>query len=142
MSVSFFEEIGGNQKISKVHTILYNKLLSHPWLKSFFVGFERWHLEEQQTEFMADLFGRKPKDYKGRLPMYGHQHMFITKEVFMLRHKLLAASLTEAMVSESHKERWLQFDLGMMAAIVKTSVDECEGRYRNEKILVVPKPAE
>lgn len=139
MATAFIDEIGGRPKLETVHRLLYDKLLTHPWLKGFFVGFERWHLEVQQTDFMADLFGGPPS-YCGRAPMRAHQHLFITEEVFMIRHNLLAESLTEARVPEAQKARWLEFDMGMKAAIVKKSVDECEGRYRTEEVLVVPKP--
>jgi hemoglobin len=141
MSSAFFDEIGGKSCIERVHKILYDKLLAHPWLKEFFVGLERSVLEDQQTDFMADLFGRAPKLYAGRLPMRAHQHLFITEEIFMIRHKLLAESISQANVAENLKERWLGYDVGMKAAIVKKSVDECEGRYKTEKVLVVPKPA-
>ncbi len=140
MALKFIDEIGGIPCIERVHKILYNKLLVHPWLKDFFTGLERWHLEEQQTDFMADLFGRQPHKYSGRLPMNAHQHLFITEEVFMIRHNLLAESLSEANITGNQKECWLLFDLGMKPAIVKKTIDDCEGRYRNEKILVVPKP--
>ena len=30
--------------------------------------------------------------------------------------------------------------MGMKAAIVKKSADDCEGRFRTEKVLVAPKP--
>lgn len=138
--MAFLDDIGGKERVAEVHTILYDKLLSHPWLKGFFTGFERWHLEDQQTDFMADLFGGTPC-YQGRHPMYGHQHIFITEEVFMIRHALLGEALAAAKVSEDHKEHWLNLDLGMKAAIVKGSVDECEGRYKMEKVLVVLKPS-
>jgi truncated hemoglobin YjbI len=108
-------------------------------LKTFFVGIPRSALEDQQTDFMADLFGG-PARYCGRAPMRAHQHLFITEEIFMVRHNLLAESLTEAKIPAELKERWLNYDMGMKAAIIKDSVDECEGRYRTEKVLVVPKP--
>ena len=139
MATTFLEELGGKTTLERVHTLLYDKLLSHPWLKGFFVGFERWHLEVQQTDFMSDLFGGPPS-YAGRAPMRAHQHIFITEEVFMIRHNLLAEALTQANIANDHKERWLRFDLGMKAAIIKNSVDECEGRYKTEEIVVVPKP--
>ncbi|MBT4711345.1 MAG: hypothetical protein HOB82_07445 [Alphaproteobacteria bacterium] len=135
------DEIGGKPCVERVHKILYDKLLSHPWLKGFFVGKERWHLEVQQTDFMMDLFGNTPHCYQGRLPMYGHQHMFITEEVFMIRHNLLAESISAANVSDEHKVRWLEYDMGMKAALVKETVEDCEGRYKNEEILIVPKPS-
>ena len=135
----FLDEVGGRACGARVHTILYDKLFSHPWLKTFFVGIPRSALEDQQTDFMADLFGG-PARYCGRAPMRAHQHLFITEEIFMVRHNLLAESLTEAKIPAELKERWLNYDMGMKAAIIKDSVDECEGRYRTEKVLVVPKP--
>jgi hemoglobin len=140
MTPKFLDEIGGKACVERVHKILYDKLLSHPWLKDFFVGMQRWHLEVQQTDFMIDMFGNSPKCYQGRLPMKAHQHLFITEEVFMIRHDLLAKSITEANVSDVHKERWLKIDMGLKAAIVKETIDECEGRYRMEKVITVPKP--
>lgn len=140
MTMIFLDEIGGKACVERVHKILYDKLLSHPWLKDFFVGMKRWHLEVQQTDFMIDMFGNSPKCYQGRFPMNAHQHLFITEEVFMIRHNLLAKSITEANVSDEHKKRWLEIDLGMKAAIVKDTIDECEGRFRTEKVISVPKP--
>ena len=139
MAAVFLDEVGGRACLERVHKILYDKLLSHPWLKDFFVGMERWHLEIQQSDFTADLFGG-PACYGGRKPMRAHQHLFITEDVFAIRHALLAEALSEAKVTDDHKQRWLRYDMGMTVAIVKNSVDECEGRYRTEKVLVVPKP--
>jgi hemoglobin len=138
--MAFVDEIGGKTTIERVHTLLYDKLLRDPWLKGFFVGVERWVLEVQQTEFMADLFGAEPKRYAGRAPMRGHQHLFITEEIFMIRHGMLEKSLIEAGLTPALRERWLRYDLGMMPAIVKESIDDCEGRYRNEEVLAIAKP--
>ena len=137
--MSFLDEIGGKPCVERVHSILYNKLLSDPWLKQFFVGLERWFLEEQQTDFMTTLFGG-PKSYFGKFPMEAHKHLFITDEIFMRRHKFLEESLTEANIPEEHKKRWLEYDIKMKPAIVKKTVDECEKRYASEDVLVVPKP--
>ncbi len=139
MALEFFDEIGGIPCIQRVHHMLYDKLFSHFWLKKFFIGIPRDALEDQQTDFMADLFGR-PARYCGRAPMRAHQHLFITEEIFMVRHSLLAETLTEAKIAGAHKKRWLEFDLGMKAAIIKKTPEECEGRYRTEEVIVIPKP--
>ena len=134
-----FYELGGMPALEKVHTIFYDKLLSHPWLKEFFKGVPRPHLESQQSEFMSGLFGGS-KIYGGRPPHSAHIHMFITEEVFLIRHELLALSLTEANIRPDLKERWLKYDMGMKRALVKKSVSECEGRYKNGPIIAVEKP--
>ena len=59
----------------------------------------------------------------------------------MIRHALLEESLIEANVSNEHRERWPRYDIGMKTAIIKETVDECEGRYKTEKVLAVPKPS-
>ncbi len=139
MAATLFDELGGMPGIAKVHTIFYDKLLSHPWLKDFFQGVPRSHLESQQTEFMAGLFGG-PKIYGGRPPQSAHIHMYITEEVFFTRHILLEEALEEAHVRADLRDQWLDHDMGMKRALVKNSVDECEGRYKNEPIIVVEKP--
>lgn len=125
--------------LEKVHRIFYDKLLNHPWLKDFFKGVPRSLLESQQSDFMSGIFGG-PKIYSGRPPQTAHMHMFITEEVFLIRHELLAQSLTEAKIRPDLKERWLSFDMGMKRALIKNSVSECEGRYKSEAIIVVEKP--
>mgnify|MGYP003986433725 FL=1 len=139
MTTNLYDDVGGRPCIERVHKRLYDKLLSHPWLKDFFKGNDRNHLESQQTEFMMLILGG-PKIYGGRPPATAHCHMFVTEEIFLIRHELLSQSLTEAGVSPEHKLRWLEFDYGFKAALVKNSIDECEGRYKSEPIIVVEKP--
>jgi hemoglobin len=113
--------------------------LSHSWLKGFFAGKDRDHLEIQQTDFMSGLLGG-PRIFGGRTPRDAHCHLFVTKEIFQIRHQLLGESLAEAGVPVALRERWLKLDAGFEAALVKQSPDECKGRYRTEPVIVVPKP--
>ena len=89
---------------------------------------------------MSGLFGG-PLIYGGRPPQGAHTHMFITEEIFLIRHELLAQSLTEAKIRPDLKERWLRYDMGMKKAAVKKSISECEGRYKTEPLIVVENPA-
>jgi len=136
---NYLEELGGRECLERVHKIFYDKLFAHPWLGKFFEGKKRWVLEEQQTEFLMGVFGG-PKIYGGRGPLEAHQHMFITEEIFGIRHEILQQSLSQAKVPEDLHERWLRTDLGMRRAIVKESPDKCKGRYNNEAIMVIPNP--
>ena len=139
MAEDLLLELGGMPCLEKVHTIFYDKLLKHPWLKEFFKGVPRSHLESQQSEFMSGVFGGA-KIYGGRPPKTAHEHMFITEEVFLIRHELLDQSLTEARIRPDLKERWLAYDMAMKRALVKNSASECKGRYKTEAIIVVEKP--
>jgi len=138
--MTFLEEIGGKACVERVHKIFYTKLMTHPWMKGFFVDKVREVLEAQQTDFMVDLFGANPKTYFGKFPMPAHQHLYITEEIFQLRQDLLAESLRQSKVSEAHIERWLAFDATMKKAVVKESLDECEKRFNTDEIIAVPKP--
>lgn len=141
MSLAFFDELGGMPCLEEVHRIFYGKLLRHPWLKEFFEGVPRSHLESQQSEFMCGVFGG-PKIYGGRPPKTAHTHLYITEEVFLTRHDLLRESLIEAGISPDLRERWLVYDMRMLKVLVKKSLSECEGRYKNEPVISVPKPRE
>lgn len=136
---SFYDELGGKVCLARVHRIFYGKLLVHPWLKGFFYGKDRDRLESQQTDFMTSMFGG-PKCYGGRAVRCAHIHLFITEEVFMVRHGLLADSLDEARVPEPLAKMWLARDMSVKRALVKETEAECKGRYASEIPLIVPKP--
>ena len=139
MPEDLFDRLGGMPALEKVHTIFYDKLLSHPWLKDLFKGVPRPQLETQQSGFMSDLFGG-PLIYGGRLPISAQMHIYITEEIFLLRHELLAQSLTEAKIRPDFRERWPKHGMDMKPALVKESVAECEGCCKSEPIIVVEKP--
>lgn len=136
---TLFEELGGKPCLDRVHKIFYDKLMIHPWLAGFFKDNEQWHLEVQQTDFMMRLFGG-PNIYKGRMPKYAHQHMFVTEEMFMERHAVLEQSLVEAGVAAELRERWLRYDMGLKRALVKADKSECVERYKDEPIVCVDTP--
>jgi len=139
MADTLYDELGGRPCLEKVHKIFYDKLLADPWLKEFFKKNEQWHLEVQQTEFMMRLFGG-PVIYCGRMPKYAHAHMFITEEAYIARHKLLEESLVQAGIHMDLRKRWLDYDIGLKRALVKSSKDECTPRYHNEPIWTAEKP--
>jgi hemoglobin len=137
---AYLEALGGRECMERVHRIFYGKLLSHPWLKGFFEGKSRDFLESQQTDFfLSELCG--VTGYFGRIPASAHTHLFITDEVFELRHVILKEALHTAKVPVELHERWLQFDMSFKSGMVKASIDECKGRYKTEPVISVPKPA-
>lgn len=66
--------------------------------------------------------------------------MFISGEIFTLRHGLLADSLAEAGVPATPAERWLAHDMSMKRALIKETPAECKGRFANEEPLIIAKP--
>ena len=142
---SFFEEVGGYPTLKKVHKIFYDKVFKHPWLSKFFRDKSQDHLEDQQTDFMAGLFGG-PKKYCGRFPREAHMHINVTEELFDLRHRILETAILEAGLSEEHAKEWLRLDGSFRRAVVKRSPDLCKKRWVQDEILdfenpVAPKKA-
>lgn len=139
MALSVFDKIGGKRALEFVHKIFYIKVFEHPWLGQYFEDIDREFLESQQTDFMMGALGG-PKVYSGAVPKHAHKHMFITRELFDLRHELLRQSLVEAGIPERPAEQWLRVDRAFASTMVKTSVTECQRRYANEPVVAVPKP--
>lgn len=134
-----YERLGGKATLQRVHRIFYDKLYAHAWLRGFFAGVDQKVIESQQTDFMAQAMGG-PDVYCGKFPVPAHRHMFITEEAFDLRHALLEESLREANVPEALRASWLKIDGAFKGRLVKSRVEECEGRFKTEPILIVPKP--
>ena len=135
----YFIKLGGRATIERVHKIFYDKVYAHPWLKQFFVASPREHQENQQTDFMISILGGPPA-YSGRIPRDAHTHLFITDEIFDLRHTMLTEALKEARVPDDVAAPWLRKDEGFRSALVKQSIDDCKGRYRSEKIIAPDRP--
>ncbi len=75
---SLYDALGGRECLERVHKRFYDKVFFHPVLGSFFADKNRRHQEDQQSDFMAALFGG-PRVYGGRFPDGAHQHMFISR---------------------------------------------------------------
>lgn len=136
--LSLYDQLGGRPTIERVHKLFYDKLYAHPWIGQFFTDVPRHVIEDQQTDFMAQTMGG-PAQYCGKFPIPAHKHMFITEELFDLRHAMLEASLREAGVPAPLAESWLAIDAAFKPRLVKKSPSECEGRFNTDPILVIPK---
>ena len=133
------DAIGGREVVLRVHKIFYGKVYAHPWLKGFFAGVDRAYQENQRTDFTVGLFGG-PREYSGRLPNKAHPHLMVTDEVFDIRHDLLRQAINEAGIDKDLAAIWLDRDELFRKVIVKTSISQCHGRYRNEPIVAPARP--
>jgi len=140
MCESIFVALGGYLTIEKVHKIFYDKVFSHDWLKQYFVNQDQSLIEKQQTNFMAEKMGG-PKNYVGKLPRQTHIHMYITEELFNLRHELLKNSLEEAKVPRDLIERWLRIDYAFKRLIVDESLETFHASYTFKRRIIVPNPS-
>ena len=136
---TLFKRVGGLETLQKVHKIFYDKAYSHEWLKLYFTDKPQRLLEDQQTDFMAQLIGG-PKRYAGKTPKMAHQHIHITDDLFTLRQRLLKESLEEFGLAEQLVKEWLMADVALKRAITKDSVEQCTQAYPNQEILSFPKP--
>jgi len=135
-----FDRVGGRATLEKVHEIFYDKIYADPWLGRFFAGIDRSHIESQQTDFMAMLFGG-PKAYSGRMPIDAHEHIMITEELFAFRSALLRQALAEAGVAPAEMTDWLRIDMAFKKVLIKSSTTECKKRFFTDEILDFADPA-
>jgi truncated hemoglobin YjbI len=139
MSKKIFDLIGGRETLEKVHKVFYDKVYEHSWLKKFFSHIEQTHIENQQTDFMTKALGG-PAIYCGRLPVPAHKHMFISEELFDLRHQLLKESLEECRIDPSVIVSWLKIDLAFKSALTKSNPSECEKRFFTDELVIILNP--
>jgi len=141
MKQSLYDAIGGLATLQKVHKIFYDKIYAHEWLRQFFAGHNQQAIEDRQSAFMAEKMGVRGA-YTGKEIKMVHEAMYITQELFDVRHALLEDSLKEAGVPEALRQRWLRIDSAFMQQIIK---DSLESMYHNDwkfkKPIVIPKPA-
>lgn len=134
-----FDRLGGRPALDRVHKIFYEKLYEHRWLSQFFVGIDREHIANQQSDFMGMLFGG-PKIFSGRMPIDAHMHMLITEKLFDIRHELLRESLCEACVPGGEANDWLAVDLAFKKVVVKSDITDCRRRFATDEIVAPVDP--
>ncbi len=140
MKQTLFDAVGGLPTLQRAHKIFYDKVYAHAWLKHFFAGHSQEAIENRQTSFMAENMGG-PVEYWGKDMKTVHEAMYISRELFDLRHALLDASLQEAGVPEPLRARWLRIDGAFMKTIVKESLPAFYATtWPYKKHIVIPKP--
>jgi hemoglobin len=136
---TLFDEVGGLGTLRKVHKVFYDKVYAHPWLKHFFVGHNQQAIEDRQTSFMAQKMGGDV-EYWGKEPKMAHRQMYITQELFDVRHQLLKQSLAEVGVPKALSKRWLKIDYAFRRKVVKDSIESFyRETWKYEKRIIVPK---
>jgi len=140
MTQTLFVALGGLPTLQKAHKIFYDKIYAHDWLRQFFAGHDQKAIEDRQTRFMAEKMGSTDL-YPGKEIKMVHETMYITRELFDIRHDLLEESLIEAGVEDELRDRWLRIDSAFMQQIIKNSI---ESMYNNDwkykKPIIIPKP--
>ncbi len=134
-----FEKMGGRPAVDKVTKAFYERMYNDPWLKQFFDGIPRSHIESQQNEFMQAALGGFNR-YAGKTPPSAHKHIYITQEVYDAREAHLKAAFIECNTSEMMVEKWLKVDATFHGRVVKQSKSDCIMRYSKEGIRDFPKP--
>jgi len=140
MKQSLYEAVGGLPTLDKVHKIFYDDVYAHPWLKQFFAGHNQEAIEGRQTSFMSEKMGG-PK-YLGKPIKQVHENMYISQELYELRHGILQDALQRAGVPEALAKRWLKIDNAFMKQIIKNSIESFYRDYHFtfKQRIIIPKP--
>jgi hemoglobin len=89
---------------------------------------------------MAEKMGG-PK-YLGKPVKQVHENLYITEELFQVRHELLKESLFETGISKENIERWLRIDNAFMHSICKQSIESFYRDYHfpYKRRIIIPRP--
>ncbi|MFA6921916.1 MAG: group 1 truncated hemoglobin, partial [Gallionella sp.] len=110
------------------------------WLGQFFAGHNQQAIEDRQTSFMAEKMGSTDR-YLGKDLKMVQEAMYITRELFDIRHALLDESLKETGVEDELRERWLRIDSAFMQKIIKPSIEAMyDNDWQYKKPIIIPKP--
>lgn len=131
---TLYARLGGKDTLVKVHKNFYDKAYAHSWLRKYFTDKPQKILEDQQTDFMAQVMGG-PKVYSGKTPKSAHQHMVISEELYELRSQLLSDAIKECGIAEDLRKEWIVVDAALKKALIKLSEKECRVSYANQAIL-------
>ncbi|WNG48973.1 group 1 truncated hemoglobin [Archangium minus] len=71
---SLYEQLGGEEMVSKAVSIFYRKVLGDPLLRPFFEGVDVARVESMQRAFLATVFGG-PNTYSGRDMRRAHKRL-------------------------------------------------------------------
>lgn len=137
---NLFDDIGGEEIVTRVHQRFYDVIFEHPWLGQFFHAREKALLVLKQTQFMVAAFNG-PNNYTGDTPAFVHMHMFITDEMADLREHILRKAILDEDLPESIADRWLKVDQSFRQGIVKKSIDECVMKCKGQVPVTAVKPA-
>jgi len=136
---SLYDRLGGRATLDRVHKIFYDKVYGDPWLGQFFEGVDQAHIEQQQTNLMGQGMGG-PEHFDGTYPIPGHQHLYITRELYQLRTQLKADALEEAGIPADLADEWLAIDRAFERALVKNRIEDCKKRHPDDEVIVIPRP--
>lgn len=139
ISLNFIEELGGVAAITRVHKKFYDDIFEEPWLGQFFGGKDKVALVKRQTQFMIMCFGGK-SEYTGETPALAHMHMYLTKEMILLREKLLREAILSEGITEELCNKWIEVDHFFGEGLIKKSVDECVLKCFGQAPAIVIKP--
>jgi hemoglobin len=140
MKQTLYDAIGGLPTLKQVHRIYYDKIYSHHWLKHFFAGHSQEAIENRQTSFMAEKMGG-PIEYWGKDIKTAHEAMYITDELFEVRHTLLDESLRQAGVPRELRQRWLRIDNAFRKITVKDSIASFYSvTWPYKRRIIIPRP--
>jgi hemoglobin len=71
---SLYEQLGGEEMVSKMVTRFYQKVLADPRLRPFFENMDMARMESMQRAFLTTAFGG-PNAYSGRDIRRGHARL-------------------------------------------------------------------
>lgn len=115
----------GDELITQVITIFYERAFADPIIGHFFFNRDRQHLTSQQIDFSRGLLGG-PMRYRGKPLLHAHQPLAIRPAHFDRRQVLMRQVLAHCGVAEDAAQQWLAKEAALRPLIVSEQL--CNAR--------------
>ncbi|CAM3816494.1 group I truncated hemoglobin [Mesobacillus zeae] len=112
---NLYEKIGGQEAVSKVVDVFYEKVLADPTVNTFFTDTDMEKQRRHQSLFISWVLGG-PNQYSGKSMAKAHEGMNLNEEHFGSIATHLAAALREFSVPEE--------DIGQVLEKLTTMQDD------------------
>lgn len=129
MSMSLYEQAGGEAGIRAVLDELYTILFDDMMVGFLFAGHDKQRIVEMQTQFTRRLLGDTTAVYEGKSIPDAHASLPILPGHFDRRHHVLKQVLERQSLPEPVRETWLRLDQALRTSVLKV------GRARTSELL-------
>lgn len=119
MNTSSLFDLIGEDKITLVITMFYERAFTDPIIGHFFFGRDRQHLTKQQIDFSFGLLGG-PMRYRGKPLLHAHKVLAIRPAHFDRRQVLMAEVLAECGIAEATAQQWLLKEASLRPLILSS----------------------
>jgi hemoglobin len=141
VSLSFFEQLGGEQQLRAIIDDFLERVFADPMIGFFFARADKARIKQKEFEFAAGHLGGRVA-YTGNALPRAHAEHAITGGHFMRRLQILKETLVAHQVPQVIIDHWLGHTEAMRPFITQHSGSDCDDGPQAPSHSTRPPPAE